>query len=298
MIQGRQSGTQVHVPVLPKEVIFYLNISTDGIYLDGTVGLGGHATLILDHLSPKGHFIGTDRDNEALLLCNKRLSGYPTPVSLFHNSYHNFNAILDELGINQVNGLLLDLGVSSLQMDSHVRGFSYSTDSDLDMRFDSSQEIKASGILNHLSENDLANVIFQYGEERRSRAIAKSIVKMRPLTTVFDLVESIRRSTPPNHRDRTLARVFQAIRIKVNGELEKLENFLSTFRDRLVIGGRVAIISFHSLEDRLVKHSFKDLAKEGVLSILTKKPVIATNEEMAENRRSRSAKLRVAERIS
>ena len=298
MIQGRQSGTQVHVPVLPKEVIFYLNISTNGIYLDGTVGLGGHAALILDHLSPKGHLIGTDRDNEALLLCNKRLSGYPTPVSLFHNSYHNFNAILDELGIDQVNGFLLDLGLSSLQMDSHVRGFSYSTDSDLDMRFDSSQEIKASGILNHLSENDLANVIFQYGEERRSRAIAKSIVKMRPLTTVFDLVESIRRSTPPNHRDRTLARVFQAIRIKVNGELEKLENFLSTFRDRLVIGGRVAIISFHSLEDRLVKHSFKDLAKEGVLSILTKKPVVATNEEMAENRRSRSAKLRVAERIS
>ena len=298
MIQGRQSGTQVHVPVLPKEVIFYLNISTDGIYLDGTVGLGGHAALILDHLSPKGHLIGTDRDNEALLLCNKRLSGYPTPVSLFHNSYHNFNAILDELGIDQVNGFILDLGLSSLQMDSHVRGFSYSTDSDLDMRFDSSQEIKASGILNHLSENDLANVIFQYGEERRSRAIAKSIVKMRPLTTVFDLVESIRRSTPPNHRDRTLARVFQAIRIKVNGELEKLENFLSTFRDRLVIGGRVAIISFHSLEDRLVKHSFKDLAKEGVLSILTKKPVVATNEEMAENRRSRSAKLRVAERIS
>ena len=298
MIQDRQSGTQVHVPVLPTEVILYLNISTDGIYLDGTVGLGGHAALILDHLSPKGHFIGTDRDNEALLLCNKRLSGYPTPVSLFHNSYHNFNAILDELGIDQVNGFILDLGLSSLQMDSHVRGFSYSTDSDLDMRFDSSQEIKASGILNHLSENDLANVIFQYGEERRSRAIAKSIVKMRPLTTVFDLVESIRRSTPPNHRDRTLARVFQAIRIKVNGELEKLENFLSTFRDRLVIGGRVAIISFHSLEDRLVKHSFKDLAKEGVLSILTKKPVIATNEEMAENRRSRSAKLRVAERIS
>ena len=297
MIQGRQSGTEVHVPVLPKEVIFYLNISTDGIYLDGTVGLGGHAALILDHLSPKGHLIGTDRDNETLLLCNKRLSGYPTPVSLFHNSYHNFNAILDELGIDQVNGFILDLGLSSLQMDSHVRGFSYSTDSDLDMRFDSSQEIKASGILNHLSENDLANVIFQYGEERRSRAIAKSIVKMRPLTTVFDLVESIRRSTPPNHRDRTLARVFQAIRIKVNGELEKLENFLSTFRDRLVIGGRVAIISFHSLEDRLVKHSFKDLAKEGVLSILTKKPVIATNEEMAENRRSRSAKLRVAERI-
>jgi len=298
MIQERQSGTQVHVPVLPTEVIFYLNISADGIYLDGTVGLGGHAALILDHLSPDGHLIGTDRDNEALLLCNKRLSGYLTPVSLFHNSYHNFNAILDELGIDQVNGFILDLGLSSLHMDSHVRGFSYSIDSDLDMRFDSSQEIKASGILNHLSENDLANVIFQYGEEKRSRAIAKSIVKMRPLTTVFDLVESIRRSTPPNHRDRTLARVFQAIRIKVNGELEKLENFLSSFRDRLVLGGRIAIISFHSLEDRLVKHSFKELAKEGALSILTKKPVVVSGEEMTENRRSRSAKLRVAERIS
>ncbi len=298
MILKRQSGTQVHVPVLPTEVISYLNILTDGIYLDGTVGLGGHAALILDLLSPKGHFIGTDRDNEALILCKNRLSGYPTPVSLFHNSYHKFNTILDELGIDQVNGFLLDLGLSSLQMNSNLRGFSYSTDSDLDMRFDSSQEIKASDILNHLSENELANVIFQYGEERRSRAIAKSIVKMRPLTTVPDLVESIRRSTPPNHRDRTLARVFQAIRIKVNGELEKLENFLSSFRDRLVVGGRIAIVSFHSLEDRLVKHNFKGLAKEGTLSILTKKPVVATNEEMTENRRSRSAKLRVAERIS
>tara|TARA_B100001250_G_C19775610_1_gene779396 strand:+ start:879 stop:1775 length:897 start_codon:yes stop_codon:yes gene_type:complete len=298
MMQKRQSGTQVHVPVLPMEVISNLNIFADGIYLDGTVGLGGHAALILDHLSPKGHFIGTDRDNEALLLCNKRLSGYPTPVSLFYNSYHNYKAILDELEIDQVNGILLDLGLSSLQMDSHVRGFSYKTDSDLDMRFDSSQDIKASVILNHLSENDLANVIFEYGEERRSRAIAKSIVKMRPLNTVFDLVESIRRSTPPNHRDRTLARVFQAIRIKVNGELEKLESFLSSFRDRLIIGGRVAIISFHSLEDRLVKHSFKKLAKDGDLSILTKKPIVATNEESTKNRRSRSAKLRVAERIS
>ena len=298
MTLERPSGAMIHVPVMPMEILSSLNISTNGIYFDGTVGLGGHAALILEHLSSKGHLIGTDRDEDALSYCNKRLSGFSTPISLFNDSYHNFSSILDGLEIDTVNGFLLDLGLSSLQLDSPERGFSYSIDADLDMRFDSSQEIKASGILNHLSENDLANVIFQYGEERRSRAIAKSIVKMRPLTTVFDLVESIRRSTPPNHRDRTLARVFQAIRIKVNGELEKLENFLSTFRDRLVIGGRVAIISFHSLEDRLVKHSFKDLAKEGVLSILTKKPVIATNEEMAENRRSRSAKLRVAERIS
>ncbi len=296
MSQERQSGTQIHVPVMPTEVISYLNILPDGIYMDGTVGLGGHATLILDHLTPKGHFIGTDRDDEALSYCKKRLSGFPTPVSLFHDSYHNFNAILDGLGIDQVNGFLLDLGLSSLQMDSPERGFSFAVDADLDMRFDSSQGVKAADILNQLPAMELADVIYQYGEERRSRLIARNIEKMRPLKTVFDLIEAIRRSTPPNHRDRTLARVFQAIRIKVNGELEKLEKFLSSFTKRLVVGGRIAIISFHSLEDRRVKHSFKELAKKGALSILTKKPMIATNEEMAENRRSRSAKLRVAER--
>ena len=296
MAQGRHSGTQIHVPVMSQEVLSSLNISPDGIYLDGTVGLGGHATLILNHLSPKGHLIGTDRDAEALDHCKQRLSGFPTPVSLFHDSYHNFNAILDGLGIDQVNGFLLDLGLSSLQMDSPERGFSFAVDADLDMRFDSSQGVKAADILNQLPAMELADVIYQYGEERRSRLIARNIEKMRPLKTVFDLIEAIRRSTPPNHRDRTLARVFQAIRIKVNGELEKLEKFLSSFTKRLVVGGRIAIISFHSSEDRRVKHSFKELAKKGPLSILTKKPMIATNEEMAENRRSRSAKLRVAER--
>ena len=298
MAQCRHSGTQIHVPVMPQEVLSSLNISPDGIYLDGTVGLGGHATLILNHLSPKGHLIGTDRDAEALDHCKQRLSGFPTPVSLFHDSYHNFKAILDGLGIDQVNGFLLDLGLSSLQLDSPERGFSYTVDSDLDMRFDSSQDQKASDIINYLPTMELADVIYEFGEERRSRVIARNIEKMRPLKSVSDLIEAIRRSTPPNHRDRSLARVFQAIRIKVNGELDKLESFLSSFVERLSIGGRITIISFHSLEDRMVKHSFKRLAKDGFLSILSKKPLIATAEEMANNRRSKSAKLRAAERIA
>ena len=298
MAQCRHSGTQIHVPVMPQEVLSSLNISPDGIYLDGTVGLGGHATLILNHLSPKGHLIGTDRDAEALDHCKQRLSGFPTPVSLFHDSYHNFKAILDGLGIDQVNGFLLDLGLSSLQLDSPERGFSYTVDSDLDMRFDSSQDQKASDIINYLPTMELADVIYEFGEERRSRVIARNIEKMRPLKSVSDLIEAIRRSTPPNHRDRSLARVFQAIRIKVNGELDKLESFLSSFVERLSIGGRITIISFHSLEDRMVKHSFKRLAKDGFLSILSKKPLIATAEEMANNHRSKSAKLRAAERIA
>ena len=296
MTPVRQTGT--HVPVMPTEVMSYLNIFTNGIYIDGTVGLGGHATLILNRLSKKGHFIGIDRDAEALSLCTKRLSSHPTPFSLFHDSFHNLNAILDGMGISQVNGILLDLGLSSLQLDSPLRGFTYTVDSDLDMRFDTSQKIKAIHILNQLPVKELANLIYQYGEEKRSRAIAGSIVKLRPLQTVFDLVEAIRKSTPPNYRNRSIARVFQAIRIKVNGELEKLDTFLSSFYSRLAVGGRIAIISFHSLEDRRVKHCFKHLANEKKVSILTKKPLVPTPEELSENRRSKSAKLRVAERIS
>ena len=292
----RQTGT--HVPVMPTEVMSYLNIFTDGIYIGGTLGLGGHATLILNRLSKKGHFIGIDRDAEALALCTKRLSSHPTPFSLFQDSFHNLNAILDGMGISQVNGILLDLGLSSLQLNSPLRGFTYTVDSDLDMRFDTSQKTKAIHFLNQLPVKELANLIYQYGEEKRSRAIASSIVKLRPLHTVFDLVEAIRRSTPPNFRNRSIARVFQAIRIKVNGELEKLDTFLSSFYTRLAVGGRIAIISFHSLEDRRVKHCFKHLANEKKVSIVTKKPLVPTPEEISENHRSKSAKLRVAERIS
>ncbi len=297
MTQENPPAKPIHIPVLPTEIVSFLNISTDGIDLDGTVGLGGHAKLIANQLSPNGHFIGIDRDEAALAHCKQTLSGCPTPVSLIHDSYHNFSSILDNLEIDSVNGMVLDLGLSSLQLDSIERGFSYTMDADLDMRFDSNQSIKASDVLNQTHPTELANIIYEYGEERRSRQIAKSIERMRPLSTVFNLVEAIRRCTPANHRGKTLARVFQAIRIKVNGELDKLNLFLSSFQSRLALGGRVAIISFHSLEDRMVKHAFRSMAKEGVLRLLTKKPIIASEEEQKQNRRSRSAKLRVAERI-
>ncbi len=297
MDQDNTSNTPLHTPVLPNEVLSYLNISQNGIYIDGTLGLGGHASLIINRLSSKGHLIGIDRDSETLQHTKKRLSGCKTPVSIFYESYHNFESILDGLGINQVNGILLDLGLSSYQMDSDNRGFSYKSNSDLDMRFDKSQKIKASDLLNHGSVEDIANIIYQYGEERRSRSIARKIVNMRPLLSVNDLNESIRRSTHPHKRNKIFARVFQALRIKVNEELDKLEIFLSIFLDRLSVGGRIVIISFHSLEDRLVKNAFKTLASNQQLSILTKKPVTPDKNEINHNNRCRSAKLRAGEKI-
>ena len=292
------SGTRTHVPVMPKEVISCLNIIPNGIYIDGTIGIGGHSSLIISLLSKKGHLIGIDRDEEALKMCKKRFSSQKNSLSLFKESYHQFNSILDRLGINQVNGIFLDLGLSSLQLDSKNRGFSFKINANLDMRFDQSQKTKASHIINQFSQKDLANIIYRYGEERRSRIIAKNIVKKRPLKTVFDLVEAIRKSTPPNKRNKSIARVFQALRITVNNELEKLDIFLSSFYKRLCLGGRIVIISFHSLEDRKVKQCFNSFKKENKLKILFKKPLYPSLEELEKNMRSKSAKLRAAEKIN
>ena len=298
MVNIEQTGTRIHVPVMPKEVLSLLNISPNGMYVDGTIGNGGHSSLIQDHLSSQGHLIGFDRDGEAIKLCNNILSGDSNRLTLFNDSYHHLDSILDELGISQVNGILLDLGLSSFQLDSKSRGFSYKYNSKLDMRFDITQKSKAYNIVNESSKDELADIIYNYGEERRSRAIAKRIITMRPMNTVSELVEAIRRSTPPKNRIKTITRVFQAIRIAVNGELEKLDLFLSCFNERLCVGGRIAIISFHSLEDRKVKHSFRKLKSKGEIKILTKKPIVPSPEEISNNFRSRSAKLRSAERIS
>ena len=286
-----------HFPVLQKKVISGLKINPNGIYIDGTLGKGGHYELILNKLSKNGLLIGLDRDLGSVQYCKEKFKKKLTPHFLLHDSYENIPRILKEFKINQVNGILLDLGLSSVQLGSKNRGFTYGIDSDLDMRFDINQKLKASNILNDLSKNDLANIIFKYGEERRSRLIAKNIEKMRPLKSVFELVEAIRRSTPPNQRKKSLARVFQAIRIKVNDELKKLERFLDFFINYLSFGGRIAIISFHSLEDRIVKHQFKNIAKNKSLFIHTKKPLTASESEIIENRRSKSAKLRIAEKI-
>ena len=296
MSQEWQFATKTHIPVMPKEVLSHLNVQKDGVYVDGTIGLGGHSQLILSELSAKGHLVGVDRDAEALEICKKRLSPYHSSLSLFNKSYDQINSILDSLEIQKVHGILLDLGLSSFQLDSKDRGFSYKTNCELDMRFDRSQKKSAFNIVNNMPEKMLADLIYYNSEEKRSRAIARKIISMRPINKVFDLVEAIKKSTPPFKRDKTISRVFQAVRISVNNELEKLDQFLSTFYPRLLNGGRIVIISFHSLEDRKVKHAFKLLKSENKVQILTKKPLIPTEIEKVDNSRSRSAKLRAAER--
>ena len=291
------SGTSPHIPIMVKEVIQYLQIFKTGTYIDCTIGYGGHAHHILDRISLNGKLIGIDKDEEAINFCKKRLSSYSN-IQLYHNSYHRIQDILSISKVQKVDGMLLDLGLSSAQLDSKSRGFSYKIDSELDMRFDLSQDLKANDLLNIKSKKEIADVIFQYSDERRSRTIADNIFKMRPVKNVFELVEAIRRSTPPKNRNKTLARVFQAIRIRVNNELSILENFLSEFCSQLSIGGRIVCISFHSLEDRIVKHAFKNLSFKKKIKILTKKPISPSQEEKYSNSRSRSAKLRAAERIS
>ena len=290
-----QEKLNAHVPVMSTETIKYLNPKSDGIYIDGTIGAGGHANQILSILSPKGKLIGIDRDEEALKICEKRFSSFKNLVSLHHTSYDNIKKILDELGIQKVDGMLLDLGLSSLQLNSESRGFSFKKNGRIDMRFDKNQDTTAADLIKSLSENELADIIFQFGEERRSRRISKAIKQSPKLLTTNDIKEAIRKSTPPHHRNKTLARVFQAIRIAVNDEIDKLIQFLKVFINYLNIGGRLVIISYHSLEDRLVKKTFRSLKEEKKVILLTKKPLTPQKSEINENNKSRSAKFRALE---
>ena len=290
-----QEKLNAHVPVMSTETIKYLNPKSDGIYIDGTIGAGGHANQILSMLSPKGKLIGIDRDEEALKICEKRFSSFKNLVSLHHTSYDNIKKILDELGIQKVDGMLLDLGLSSLQLNSESRGFSFKKNGRIDMRFDKNQDTTAADLIKSLSENELADIIFQFGEERRSRRISKAIKQSPKLLTTNDIIEAIRKSTPPHHRNKTLARVFQAIRIAVNDEIDKLIQFLKVFINYLNIGGRLVIISYHSLEDRLVKKTFRSLKEEKKVILLTKKPLTPQKSEINENNKSRSAKFRALE---
>ena len=295
--QSLQNFSEFHTPVMISEVIKNLNLQPDGIYLDGTIGAGGHATEILAQLSKKGRLIGLDRDAEALDICNKRFGASALPINTYKYSYDNFPKVIHELGFSKLNGILLDLGLSSIQLNSEKRGFSYNSQGALDMRFDNEQSHTATDLINQTSEEELANIIFEFEEERYSRKIAKSIKSTKNILTALDLKEAIRRATPPHKRNKTLARVFQAIRIAVNSELEKLKIFLNIFIDYLTVGGRIIIMSYHSIEDRMVKHAFRSLKESGKLNILTKKPVISSTDELIRNNRSRSAKLRAAERL-
>ena len=292
-----QDSALTHVPVMSSEVLTYLDIKSNGVYIDGTIGPGGHAIQILNNLGKHGKLIGIDRDEDALKICNKNCSSSSSLLSLFHSSYNKINTILTKEKISSVNGIILDLGLSSNQLNSRSRGFSYRSEGNLDMRFDFTQGKKASDIIKSNNIEKLTKIFKKYGEERFSYRIARSIKEMKDMKTVNHLKEAIRRCTPPKNRDRILARIFQSLRIVVNDELEILQDFLLKFVDFLSPNGKIVIISYHSLEDRLVKHQFKHLSNNGLLKILTKKPIRSSEKEINNNRRSKNAKLRAAEKV-
>ena len=287
-------ATLKHVPVLSDEVLSFLEIKPAGKYLDGTCGLGGHSEQILSKLSPNGFLIGTDIDNEAIDIAKTKLKKVGGNFHIEKCSYSEFPKVLEKLNIEKVDGVLLDLGLSSLQLDSRDRGFSFMRNANLDMRFDLDSKIKANDIINRSSEIELADIMYHFGQERMSRKISRNIMKHRPINMVSELVEIIRISTPPNKRSKTMARVFQSFRIAVNNEIDNLKKFLKKYISYIKVGGKIVIISFHSIEDRIVKHSFKSSSETGVLKILTKKPIMASEEEKNFNKRSKSAKLRCA----
>ena len=304
-----------HEPVLLQECIKGLNIKENGIYVDGTLGGAGHSQKILENLSSNGMLIGIDRDEQALEAAEKRLEKYNN-VKFIHGNHDDIENILDDLEIDEVDGILLDLGVSSYQLDERNRGFSYLGENELDMRMDKTQYLTAKIVVNTYKEEDLANIIYEYGEERFSRQIAKNICEYRKnkeISTTKELVEIIDKSIPGYSKKdgHPAKRTFQAIRIEVNNEIKPLYNTIRTCIRMLKSGGRLCVITFHSLEDRAVKRAYvdaegkctcpKDLPycvcgckSEG--KIVNKKPIIATKEEEDRNSRSKSAKLRIFEK--
>ena len=305
-----------HKPVMLEQCIEGLNIKKDGIYVDGTLGGAGHSKEILRNLSDKGLLIGIDRDEDALEAAKQNLTEFKN-VKYIHGNHDDIKEILEEIGIEKVDGILLDLGVSSYQLDERNRGFSYLGENELDMRMDKTQTLTAKTIVNTYKEEDLANIIYEYGEEKFSRTIAKNICiyrKKKEIETTKELVEIIEKSIPKSKQNggHPAKKTFQAIRIEVNNEIKPLEKTISDCIDVLKPGGRLCVITFHSLEDRAVKNSFnkakgictcpKDLpycvcgAKE-LGNVINKKPIIASEQEQEENTRSKSAKLRIFEKI-
>ncbi len=290
-----------HSPVLPNEVLFWLKPQAGFLYLDCTVGYCGHALGILTASSPSGIVVGIDRDPGVIEANKACLEQFGARLVLLKGNFVDLKQHLTERGISQVSGALFDLGVSSPQLDEPTRGFSFQSEGPLDMRMDPSSGVTAADIVNGTQEADLANMIYQFGEERYSRRIARAIVRARanrPIQTTRELVSVIESSVPgPYRRGRIhcATRTFQALRIAVNRELEHLEPALRDAVDVLAPGGRLCVISFHSLEDRIVKQTFRALSGKQLI-VLTKKPRLPTEEEMQRNPRSRSAKLRVAER--
>jgi 16S rRNA (cytosine1402-N4)-methyltransferase len=301
--RGGHGGSKIgHVPVLLKEAIDFLAIKRGGTYIDATVGLGGHSLEIAKRLGAPGHLIGLDKDPAALDETRVRLSssgGEDQPeVSLLHGS---FAEIVQRFETASADGLLADLGVSSLQLDTPSRGFSFQAEGALDMRMNPQAGPTAEQVVNQVDEVTLANLIYEFGEERRSRRIARAIVRSRPIRTTAELADVVSAAARPmNQAERRIhpaTRTFQALRIFVNHELDDLRELLNAAPRVLKPGGKIVIISFHSLEDRIVKDAFREGAKQGHYELLTKKPVTAGQEEIDRNPRSRSAKMRAAEKV-
>jgi len=297
----------LHIPVLLEESLEYLNLRPGAVVVDATLGLGGHSAEIAKRLGPTGRLIAFDRDEEAMNLAKSRFAalaeelGSSMPVVEF--VARPFSEMAEVIKPRTLDGLLADFGVSSLQLDQAQRGFSFRADGPLDMRMDARSELTAEQVVNQADEEDLANLIYESGEERRSRRIARAIVRARPITTTAELARIVSAEAPPikGEKIHPATRTFQALRIRVNDELGEIQSLLQLVSrsagSLLKPGGRVVLISFHSLEDRLVKDSFREAANDGVLKILTKKPIVAREQEALRNPRSRSAKLRAAEKV-
>jgi len=295
-----------HVPVLLQEAIRYLNVRPGGTYVDATLGLAGHATAIARQLGPRGKLIAFDRDPEAMAMARERLDalretlGPAMPEVVLHDVEFSQGEHLVEP--ESLDGLLADFGVSSLQFDEAHRGFSFQADGPLEMRMNPRQGINAEQVVNQAGEKELADLIYEFGEERRSRRIARAIVRARPITTTAQLARIVAAAAPAMKSDRgrhTLhpaTRTFQALRIYVNAELEEIDALLEAAPRLLKPGGRLVVISFHSLEDRRAKDSLREGARQGIYEVLTRKPVTAEAEETDRNPRARSAKLRAAEK--
>lgn len=304
----------MHIPVLLQEVITALRPHPGGVYLDATIGAGGHAAAILEHSSPDGQLFGFDQDQWALELAAQGLSGFGQRVHLIHANFDRLAEIAQAQQIPPVDGLLLDLGVSSMHLDQPERGFSFQVDGPLDMRMDSTGGQTAADLVNHLPEEELADLIYRYGEERHSRRIARAIVKARPIHRTGELARIVAKAAGYSRQEQIrihpATRTFQALRIATNDELGALERVLPQAIDRLKPGGRLAVISFHSLEDRIVKQFFRQESRDCIcppeqpvctcrhkatVDIITKRPIVPNLSEIDANPRARSAKLRVVE---
>jgi 16S rRNA (cytosine1402-N4)-methyltransferase len=292
---------QQHVPVLLDDVRQLLQPQRGGTFVDCTVGLAGHARMLLE--SGATRLIGIDRDPDALALAREALLPFGDRVALVHADYREIDAVLDGQQVAQVSGVLADLGVSSMQLDAEGRGFSFRRDEPLDMRMDRTRGETAAELIDRIDESELADVIYEWGEERRSRQVARAIVAARQhgrIETTGRLAEIVRRAVAARSWQRIdpATRTFQALRIRVNRELDGLDSFIGAAVDRLQPGGRIALIAFHSLEDRVVKHTLRALSREArLVEVLTKHPVVASDAEAAANPRARSAKLRAAVRL-